>query len=224
MAQGRAVTFPLQLHEPSDDALEVLCLGAHCDDIEIGCGGTVLRLVQQFPAARFRWVVLSGSDERAAEAQRAAEFFLEGAGKQDIRIEQFRESYFPWVGMEIKDYFETLRHDVDPDLILTHHRHDRHQDHRMVAELTWNTWRSHLILEYEIPKYDGDMGSPNVLVALDESIVQRKIDGLMTNFPSQRSRSWFDTDTFRGLMRLRGVEANTRERFAEGFYATKVVL
>jgi LmbE family N-acetylglucosaminyl deacetylase len=216
--------LPLSLEEPSDDALEILCIGAHCDDIEIGCGGTVLRLVRQFPAARFRWVVLSSNDERAGEAQRAAEFFLEGAGKQDIRIESFRESYFPWVGAEIKDYFESLKADIDPDLILTHHRHDRHQDHRLVSELVWNTWRNHLILEYEIPKYDGDLGSPNLLVALDDATAQRKVDGLLDLFPSQRRRAWFDADTFRAVLRLRGMEANAPERFAEGFYATKVVL
>jgi LmbE family N-acetylglucosaminyl deacetylase len=216
--------LPLALNEPQEDALEVLCLGAHCDDIEIGCGGTVLRLVEEFPSARFHWVVLSSNDDRAGEAQAAAEHFLAAAGKQDIRIERFRESYFPWVGADIKDYFEGLKADVDPDLILTHHRHDGHQDHRLVAELTWNTWRDHLILEYEIPKYDGDLGSPNVFVTLDEATAQRKVDGIIDHFPSQRRRGWFDADTFRSLLRLRGVEANARSRYAEGFYGSKVVL
>jgi LmbE family N-acetylglucosaminyl deacetylase len=216
--------LPLTLGERTGEALEILCLGAHCDDIEIGCGGTVLRLAEQFPEARFRWVVLSSNDERAAEAQRAAEHFLSGAGKQDIRIERFRESYFPWIGAEIKDYFETLKADVAPDLILTHHRHDRHQDHRLVAELTWNTWRDHLILEYEIPKYDGDLGSPNVFVALDDSTARRKVDGIVQHFPSQRHRDWFDPETFRALLRLRGMEANAPGRFAEGFYGPKVVI
>jgi LmbE family N-acetylglucosaminyl deacetylase len=216
--------LPLSLVEPVDDALEILCIGAHCDDIEIGCGGTVLRLVEQYPAARFRWVVLSSTPERAAEAQRAAEHFLAGAGKQDIRIESFRESYFPWVGAEIKDYLEQLKADIDPDLILTHHRHDRHQDHRLVAELTWNTWRDHLILEYEIPKYDGDLGTPNVLVTLDAETAARKVDGILEHFPSQAHRAWFDADTFRAVLRLRGMEANAAERFAEGFYGTKVTI
>jgi LmbE family N-acetylglucosaminyl deacetylase len=214
----------LDVTEPTGDALEVLCLGAHCDDIEIGCGGTVLRLAQRFPAARFWWVVLSSNLERAAEAQRAAEHFLARAGKYDVRIECFRESYFPWVGAEIKDYFEALRDEVDPDLILTHHRHDRHQDHRLVAELTWNTWRDHLILEYEIPKYDGDLGSPNLFVALDEATARRKVYGILDHFPSQRRRAWFDAATFRAVLRLRGMEANAPSRFAEGFYAPKVVL
>jgi LmbE family N-acetylglucosaminyl deacetylase len=215
---------PLALIEPQEDALEVLCLGAHCDDVEIGCGGTVMRLVEEFPNARFHWVVLSSTEVRAQEAQRAAEHFLAGAGKQDIRIERFRESYFPWVGAEIKDYLEALKGDVDPDLILTHHRHDRHQDHRLVTELAWNTWRDHLILEYEIPKYDGDLGSPNVFVALDEATAQRKVDGILQHFPSQRRRAWFDADTFRALLRLRGMEANAPSRFAEGFYGAKVVV
>jgi LmbE family N-acetylglucosaminyl deacetylase len=216
--------LPLTLSEGAGDGLEILCIGAHCDDIEIGCGGTVLRLAEQFPEARFRWVVLSSNEERAAEAQRAAEHFLSGAGKQDIRIERFRESYFPWIGADIKDYFEHLKADVEPDLILTHHRLDRHQDHRLVAELTWNTWRDHLILEYEIPKYDGDFGSPNVFVALDDSTARRKVDGIVEHFPSQHRRDWFDADTFRALLRLRGMEANAPGRFAEGFYGPKVVL
>jgi LmbE family N-acetylglucosaminyl deacetylase len=215
---------PLALIEPREDELEILCLGAHCDDIEIGCGGTVLRLVKEFPNARFHWVVLSSNDVRSIEAQRSAEHFLAGAGKQDIRIERFRESYFPWTGAEIKDYFEGLKVDMDPDLILTHHRHDRHQDHRLVAELTWNTWRNNLILEYEIPKYDGDLGSPNVFVVLDDATARRKVDGILDHFPSQRRRAWFDADTFRALLRLRGMEANAPSRFAEGFYGSKVVL
>jgi LmbE family N-acetylglucosaminyl deacetylase len=215
---------PLALIEPREDELEILCLGAHCDDIEIGCGGTVLRLVKEFPNARFHWVVLSSNDVRSIEAQRSAEHFLAGAGKQDIRIERFRESYFPWTGADIKDYFEGLKASTDPDLILTHHRHDRHQDHRLVAELTWNTWRNNLILEYEIPKYDGDLGSPNVFVVLDDATARRKVDGILDHFPSQRRRAWFDADTFRALLRLRGMEANAPSRFAEGFYGSKVVL
>jgi LmbE family N-acetylglucosaminyl deacetylase len=184
----------------------------------------VLRLVEDYPDARFHWVVLASDEARAAEAHAAAAYFLDGAGKADVRVERFRESYFPWVGAELKDYFEELKAEVEPDLILTHHRHDRHQDHRLVADLTWNTWRDHLILEYEIPKYDGDLGSPNVFVALDEDTARRKVDGLVTHFPSQHRRAWFDADMFRGLLRLRGMEANAPGRFAEGFYGTKVVL
>jgi LmbE family N-acetylglucosaminyl deacetylase len=214
----------LDLALPTGEAPEILCLGAHCDDIEIGCGGTVLRLAERYPEAHFRWVVLSSTPERAAEAERAAAHFLARAGKYDVRIERFRESYFPWVGAELKDHFEALRTVVDPDLILTHHRHDRHQDHRLVAELTWNTWRDHLILEYEIPKYEGDLGAPNLLVALDEATARRKVDGILEHFPSQRRRAWFDAETFRAVLRLRGLEANAPDRFAEAFHAPKVVL
>jgi LmbE family N-acetylglucosaminyl deacetylase len=216
--------LPLTLIEPEDDALDILCLGAHCDDIEIGCGGTVLRLVEQFPAARFHWVVLSSTAVRSREAHSAAEHFLAGAGKQDIRIERFRESYFPWVGAEIKDYLEELKSDVDPDVILTHHRHDRHQDHRLVAELTWNTWRDHLILEYEIPKYEGDLGHPNLFVPLAPELCERKIELLRKNFPSQAGRAWFTDDTFWATLRLRGVESNAPSRYAEAFHARKLVL
>lgn len=216
--------LPLALIEPDGDALEVLCLGAHADDIEIGCGGTVLRLVEQFPTARFRWVVLGAGGERAAEARRSADHFLAGAGKQDVRVDAFPESRFPWVGARLKDHLEALRTEVVPDLILTHHRHDRHQDHRLVAELTWNTWRDHLILEYEIPKYEGDLGSPNLYVALDEATAGRKVAGILDHFPSQRHRGWFDADTFRAVMRLRGVECNAPGRWAEAFHGPKVVL
>jgi LmbE family N-acetylglucosaminyl deacetylase len=169
-------------------------------------------------------VVLSADDERAGEAERSAARFLAGAGKQDVRVERFRESCFPWLGADIKDYFGALRAEVDPDLILTHHRHDRHQDHRLVAELTWNTWRDHLILEYEIPKYEGDLGTPNVFVTLDEVTARRKIDGIIDGFPSQRKRAWFDADKFRAVLRLRGVESNAPGRFAEAFHGSKVVL
>jgi LmbE family N-acetylglucosaminyl deacetylase len=215
---------PLVLPVPAGDALEVLCLGAHCDDIEIGCGGTVLRLIDQFPGACVHWVVLSSDDERAAEGHRAAKHFLAGAAERDVRIERFREGYFPWAGAAIKDHFEELRADVDPDVIFTHRRHDRHQDHRLVGELTWNTWRDHLILEYEIPKYEGDLGTPNLFVALDEDTAERKVGGVVDHFPSQWDRAWFDADTFRAVLRLRGIEANAPSRFAEGFHAPKVVL
>ena len=212
----------LSLPEGREDPLDILCLGAHCDDIEIGCGGTVLRLVEQYPDARFHWVVLASNDVRAAEAQAAAEHFLDGAGKADIRIERFRESYFPWVGAGIKDYFEELKADVDPDLILTHHRHDRHQDHRLVADLTWNTWRDHLILEYEIPKYDGDLGAPNVFVPIEEKLVDEKLRLLREHYGSQAAKHWFDEELFRGLLRLRGMESATR--YAEAFTCRKLTV
>jgi len=216
--------MPLGLAAPEDRPLRVLCLGAHCDDIEIGCGGTVLRLVEAFPSAAVHWVVLSSNGERREEALRSAAGFLDGVRRREIAVEAFRESYFPWIGADIKDYFEGLKGRVGPDLILTHHRDDRHQDHRVVCDLTWNTFRDHLILEYEIPKYDGDLGSPNLYVPLSRATARRKVGLLLEHFPSQRARRWFDEDTFLGLMRLRGMEANAPERFAEGFYGRKVVV
>jgi LmbE family N-acetylglucosaminyl deacetylase len=219
--------LPISLARPNGRPLRVLCLGAHCDDIEIGCGGALLRLIEAFPGATYHWIVLSSNAERRQEALTSAAAFLDGVpeARREIAVEAFRESYFPWVGAEIKDYFfERLAACICPDVIFTHARDDRHQDHRVVSDLTWNTFRNHLILEYEVPKYDGDLGIPNLYVALDEATAQRKVELLIEHFPSQRSRRWFDVDTFRGLMRLRGVEANAPERFAEGFYCRKAVL
>ena len=201
----------------------VLCLGAHCDDIEIGCGGTLLRLTAEQPGLRVHWVVLSSNPVRAVEARRSAGLFLAQAGEKEIAIREFRESYFPYEGGEIKDYFETLK-DISPDLIFTHYRHDLHQDHRLVSELTWNTFRDHLILEYEVPKYDGDLGSPNVYVDIDETLCRRKVNHIMEAYASQKDKRWFTEDTFLGLMRLRCVESNAAGRYAEGFYARKIII
>ena len=216
--------LPFHVAEPQGRPLEVLLLGAHCDDIEIGCGGTVLRLVEMFPNAVFHWVVLSSNAERGAEARHCAADFLDGRAEHEIVIKEFRESYFPWIGGDIKDFFEQLRTRVDPDVIFTHFRGDLHQDHRLVSDLTWNTFRNHLILEYEIPKYDGDLGSPNLYVALSEAGATRKVQAILKHHKSQRSRQWFDESTFWSIMRLRGMECNARERFAEGFYCRKSVL
>jgi LmbE family N-acetylglucosaminyl deacetylase len=202
----------------------VLCIGAHPDDIEIGCGGTVQRLLEHNPRLHVDWVVLSSNDERGAEARSAAESLLGGLGSAGIRIESFQESYFPYHGADVKRFFDQLGREITPDLILTHHGNDLHQDHRMVAELTWNTWRDHLILEYEIPKYDGDLGRPNVFVSLDQTQCARKVETLMKFFQSQRSKYWFTEDTFWGLLRVRGVEARAPGGFAEGFYCRKLVL
>jgi LmbE family N-acetylglucosaminyl deacetylase len=218
---------PVCLAPPRGRPFRVLCLGAHCDDIEIGCGGAVLRLVETFPEVACDWIVFSSNGERRQEASRSAAAFLEGIPESDrlIAVESFRESYFPWVGAEIKDYFqERLAARPGPDLIFTHCRDDRHQDHRIISDLTWNAFRDHMILEYEIPKYDGDLTTPNLYVALGETTVERKVGLLLEHFPSQRSRRWFDADTFKGLMRLRGVESNAPERFAEAFHCRKAVL
>ena len=204
--------------------LRILLLGAHCDDIEIGVGGTLLRLIAEQPALAVRWVVLSSSAIRAAEAARSAAAFLAGAPAADVAIESFRESFFPWVGGEIKEYFERLKTTFEPDVVFTHTRDDRHQDHRVVADLTWNTFREHLILEYEIPKYDGDLGAPNLFVPLAEGLARRKVELLLENFPSQQRRHWFDEATFLGLMRIRGMESGGGERFAEAFHCRKLIL
>jgi LmbE family N-acetylglucosaminyl deacetylase len=204
-------------------ALEVLALGAHSDDIEIGCGGTLLRLAETVPELRVTWVVLSAADERSDEARAGAEAFLQGVADAQIEVERFQDAFFRY-GPEVKEYFEGLKAKVSPDLILTHHGSDLHQDHRLVAELTWNTFRDHLILEYEIPKYDGDLGSPNVFVHLDDEVCRRKVEALRSCFPSQAGKPWFDDDVFRALLRLRGMESRSPSGLAEAFYGRNRVL
>jgi LmbE family N-acetylglucosaminyl deacetylase len=203
---------------------KVLALGSHPDDIEIGCGGTILRLVEAFPELEVCWVVLSGREEREAEARRSAGDFLQGAAKTNVVVGDFRDGFFPYGGGEIKDFFETLPEKIAPDLIFTHQRADLHQDHRLVSELTWNTFRDHLILEYEVPKYDGDLGSPNFFLHLSEEICRLKVEKLLSNFASQRGRGWFTEDLFFSALRLRGMESNSPTRYAEAFYCRKVVL
>ncbi len=212
----------LRLDLGGDAPLRVLAIGSHADDIEIGCGGTILRLARDRPLD-VHWVVLSASDERAREAKASAAAFLDAASESKVDVESFRDAFFRYGG-EVKEYFESLKESVAPDLILTHHGSDLHQDHSLVAELTWNTFRDHLILEYEIPKYDGDLGSPNVFVQLDQDTAGHKVELLLAGFPSQRDRSWFTEDLFMALMRLRGMEAASTSGLAEGFYARKLVL
>jgi LmbE family N-acetylglucosaminyl deacetylase len=202
----------------------VLCLGAHSDDIEIGCTGTLLQLTEAERPIEVTWIVFSGVGEREREARASAQAVLARAKSAEIKIERFRDGFFPAQSAPIKEYFEALKQGVAPDLIFTHYRNDLHQDHRLISELTWNTFRDHLILEYEIPKYDGDFGTPNVFVALDESRCRRKIDLLLTHFASQRDRRWFSEELFRSVLRLRGMEANAPDGYAEAFYGRKVVL
>jgi LmbE family N-acetylglucosaminyl deacetylase len=204
--------------------LRLLCVGAHADDIEIGAGGTILRLIAEGRVASAHWLVLAGHGERAAEARAGAAAFLDGVADRTVEIGEARDGYFPAEWAAIKDQFEALKAGVQPDLILTHRRDDLHQDHRIVAELTLNTFRHHLILEYEIPKYDADLGAPNMLVALTPELVDRKIELLTATYRSQAQRTWFTPDTFRGLARLRGIEAAALGGFAEGFFGRKVVL
>jgi LmbE family N-acetylglucosaminyl deacetylase len=214
----------LSLGSRDQTSLEVLAVGAHADDIEIGCGGTILRLAAALPNCEINWVVLSADGERAEEARRSGEAFLEQAGERRLTIEEFQDGFFPYRGSAIKDFFERLKGEVNPDLILTHHRTDLHQDHRLVSELTWNTFRNHLIFEYEIPKYDGDLGSPNVFVHLSATVVQLKIETILAHYASQAARHWFTDDIFRSTLRLRGMESNSPSKYAEGFYCRKLVL
>jgi len=216
--------FELTLGASPREVRTLLCLGAHCDDIEIGCGGTVLRLGEHYPDLRVHWVVLSSSATRAAEARRSAERFLQPLRHREVVIKEFRNSYFPFVGAEIKEFFEELKVQVAPDLVLTHTRNDLHQDHRLTCELTWNTFRDHLILEYEIPKYDGDLGAPNAFVPLDPQHYNGKVEHLLECYPSQRDKHWFTRETFLALMRLRGMESNAPSGYAEAFYCRKAVL
>jgi len=214
----------LTLRRPPGQGLRVLCLGAHSDDIEIGCGGTILRLLASRNDVAVRWVVFSGSAEREEEARRSAELFLRGAAHSAVDLHSFRDGFFPYEGARIKEVFESLKDEPGPDVILTHRGRDRHQDHRLISELTWNTFRDHLVLEYEIPKYDGDLDTPNVYVPLDEDACRTKVAHLMDVFASQRSKRWFTPETFLGLMRLRGIECASPTGYAEGFEARKTVL
>jgi LmbE family N-acetylglucosaminyl deacetylase len=203
--------------------LKLLCLGAHADDIEIGCGGTILRLAAEVQDLIVRWIVFSGVGPREAEARNSAATFLENVAEKQIEVLRFRDGYFPFQGADIKDCFETVKRDFDPSLILTHWQGDAHQDHRLVVELTHNTFRDHFVLEYEIPKYDGDLGNPAFYVPLTQAQLQRKLETIGRHFPSQRGRSWFSEETFLAMARLRGIGCNAPEGLAEAFYVRKIV-
>jgi LmbE family N-acetylglucosaminyl deacetylase len=214
---------PLSLSGDSTTPLNVLCLGAHSDDIEIGCGGTILRLSEQYPNCAFHWVVFSALGARAAEAESGAALF---AGKKIARgpvLKGFQDGFMPFIGAEVKATFEELK-PIAPDLIFTHNSTDAHQDHRLIAELTWNTFRDHLILEYEVPKYDGDMGRPSLFVPLESEVCDKKVRYLMQAFQSQHTKRWFRQDTFLALLRLRGIECNAPSGYAEAFYCRKLTL
>jgi LmbE family N-acetylglucosaminyl deacetylase len=214
----------LSLARPDGAPPRLLAVGAHADDIEIGCGATILRLVAEHPGLSVDWLVLSGHGDRAGEAADSAAAFLAGAGATRVMVEGFRDGFFPYDGGAVKERFERLKAEVAPDLVLTHRLEDRHQDHRLVAELTWNTFRDHLILEYEIPKYEGDLGRPNLYVPVGQEHGERKVELLRKCFPSQAGRSWFSDDTFWATLRLRGIECNAPGRYAEAFQARKLVL
>ncbi len=213
----------LNLDRPASARLQILCLGAHSDDIEIGCGGTILRLTAQYPGSVFNWVVFSAIGVRNVEAQCAAGLFA-GAGLREPLLKTFPDGFMPFVGGEVKAVFEELKQTVSPDIVFTHNRNDAHQDHRLIAELTWNTFRDHFILEYEIPKYDGDLGRPGVYVPLDLEVCQTKVRYVIDTFQSQHIKRWFQQDTFFSLMRLRGMECNAPSGYAEAFYCRKLLL
>lgn len=202
----------------------VLCIGAHSDDIEIGCGGTLLRLVKENPDLAVHWVVLSASNERRLEAMRSADAFLVGASQKQVFVKNFEERFFPSQSQEIKRYLDGLGASIHPNLILTHFRDDLHQDHRLIGELTWQTFRNHLILEYEIPKFDQDLAHPNMFVDLEWATCIQKVESILDHFPSQRQRYWFNDETFWAMLRIRGVEARSTTGYAEAFHARKLVL
>lgn len=216
--------IPLNIGPNATGPLTILCLGSHSDDIEIGCGGTILRLVEQHPGAVFHWVVFSAIGIREVEARHGATLFAGNRLKCAPTLKTFQDGFMPYAGADIKDVFEKELKQLSPDLIFTHNGRDAHQDHRLIAELTWNTFRDHLILEYEIPKYDGDMGRPSVFVTLDAEHCNKKTKYLIESFQSQRTKQWFTQDTFRSLMRLRGMECNAPSGYAEAFYCRKLVI
>jgi LmbE family N-acetylglucosaminyl deacetylase len=199
----------------------VLVIGCHADDAEIGCGATLLGLLREHPGLEVTWVVLAAAGDRGAEARASAEGFLAGAAKADVLLHDFRDGFMPYRGEAVKEAFEDLK-DVEPDLVLTHTRADLHQDHRLACELTWNTFRDHLVLEYEIPKVDGDLGTPNLFVPVSEELAREKVSRLLDAFSTQRDKHWFDADVFLGLMRLRGMECRSPSGYAEAFVARKV--
>ncbi len=214
----------LGLSATSRRPLRILCLGAHCDDIDIGCGGTLLRLLARRQGAEVTWVTFSGDAERRKELRRSAAGFLRKARSSTVVCHDFRDAFFPSQYVELKQVFETTRKAFDPDVIFTHEIADRHQDHRLVSELTWNTFRGCLILEYEIPKYDGGLTTPNAYVALTDRQVDQKIKLLMRCYDSQRSRTWFSPETFKATLRLRGVECGSATGWAEGFHVRKMAI
>jgi LmbE family N-acetylglucosaminyl deacetylase len=215
--------LPVQLGTDRE-RLRVLCIGAHSDDIEIGCAATLLRWLQMYRGVEITWAVLSAADSRGKEARRSARALLRSAASLDLILGDFRDSYLPADYARVKTFFSELHRRSEPDVVLTHRLEDRHQDHRLVAELTWQTWRDHLILEYEIPKYEGDLGQPNFYTALPAAVARRKVRHLLTHFASQRSKGWFTEETFLSLMRLRGIECRAPDGFGEAFHVRKLVL
>lgn len=215
---------PIQFTKVKGKGLKVLCLGAHCDDIEIGCGGSLLKLINSGIVEEVQWVVFASNPVRKKEAEHCAGLFLKGLENQKVTILNHRDAFLNFSALEIKEYLESVKKAFDPDLIFTHYREDRHQDHRLISDLTWNTFRSHLILEYEIPKYDGDLGIPNCFFQLTETLAEKKINFLLEGFPSETGKHWFDRETFLAIMRIRGLESANKHKYAEAFHARKLII
>jgi LmbE family N-acetylglucosaminyl deacetylase len=213
----------LSLILPSHQPANILCLGAHCDDIEIGCGGTLIMMLRASVDVCVRWVVFCADAARAREARSSARNFLNGAREKKVTLLDYRDGFLPYLGSQVKEEFEKLKCEIRPDLIFTHYRDDLHQDHRLISDLTWNTWRDHFILEYEIPKYDGDLGAPNLFVPLQKRVFKRKVEAIVRAFQSQQRKQWFEKATFHGLARLRGMECNSPTGLAEAFFCRKAV-
>ena len=232
MGMGRAVCgrrearAMLRLQPPirRGQPLRLLCIGAHSDDIEIGCGGTILTWLKSYPTVEVTWVVLNGVAKRGVEARGSARALLKGAARSRIVLGQFRDGFLPAQYLKAKAFFESLKVGDEPDIVLTHYLHDRHQDHRLAAELTWNTWRNHLIMEYEIPKYEGDLAQPNGYIPIQDKLALRKVEHLERHFASQRSKDWFLADNFLALMRIRGIECRAPSGYAEAFHVRKFIL
>ncbi len=205
------------------EGLNILCLGAHSDDIEIGAGGTLLSLFKKQKVNKVRWVVFASNEVRKQEAEASAAKFLEGVNAE-VSVFSFRDAFLNFSALEIKERFEEIKKGFEPDVVFTHYRHDRHQDHRLLSDLAWNTFRNHLILEYEIPKYDGDLGNPNCFFHIDQEAVDKKVEILLECFPTQVGKHWFDRETFLALMRIRGMESASPSRYAEAFHARKFIM
>jgi LmbE family N-acetylglucosaminyl deacetylase len=212
----------MKIEFDKSNPLNILCLGAHGDDIEIGAGGTLLKLIDQYEIEQITWVVFTSNENRRLESMASAEKFLSSVKNKKIIVGNFRDGFLPFYAIELKEFFEEIKQEVSPNLIFTHYRNDRHQDHRILSDLTWNTWRNHLILEFEIPKYDGDLGIPNFYIDLNEEYIDKRNKIIFESFVSQKNKHWFDDSTFKAMPRIRGIESATF--FAEAFYARKIIL